>query len=198
MKFPTVAVTNGWYPICWAFLKPGDGKTFTNIDVRCSLQLYYYQRHRPKRGIFDEWKAQKRMYVDISNRTFILSLCYRSGCIDLFLFLFVFERKYPAYLSVTVGSYQPETTHSISLTRPMSVLEEEMTGDIYTCASEGDDGIEEPIETANSTAKQNQSQNTRENMNKSVLKVKYETRLPGQVNSSDFIDWHILRYIQRY
>lgn len=57
--------TNGWYPICWAFLKPGDGKHFTNIDIRCSLQLHYYQRIRSKRGIFDEWKAQKRMYVRI-------------------------------------------------------------------------------------------------------------------------------------
>lgn len=93
---------------------------------------------------------------------------------------------------MTVGSYQPETTHSVSLTRPMSVLEEEMTGDIYTCASEGDDGIDEPIQTANSTANQNQSQNTRENVNKSAPRVKYETRLPGQVNSFDSIGCHIL------
>lgn len=53
--------SNGWYPICWAFLRPGDGKSFSNIDVKCSLQLYHYQRQRSKHGIYDEWKVQKRM-----------------------------------------------------------------------------------------------------------------------------------------
>lgn len=53
-------MSNGWNPICWAFLKPGNGKSFSNINVRCELQLHHYQRS--KHGIMDEWKAQKRMY----------------------------------------------------------------------------------------------------------------------------------------
>lgn len=54
-------VSNGWNPICWAFLRPGNGKTFSNIDIRCQVQLHHYQRQRSKQGIIDEWKAQKRM-----------------------------------------------------------------------------------------------------------------------------------------
>lgn len=96
------------------------------------------------------------------------------------IFLF---RNYPAYLNVTVGSYRPETTRSVSLTRPMSVLEEEMTGDIYTCCSDADDRVDVPSQAGISTTEQNQPQSSRESLNKSESKMlKLETRLPGQVN----------------
>lgn len=93
-------------------------------------------------------------------------------------------RKYPAYLTVTVGGYQPETTGSVSLTRPMSVLEEETTGDIYTCASDGDDQIDEESHqlTAHSVA-ENPVENRQQSLNRpeatKILKIK--PRLPGQV-----------------
>lgn len=93
-------------------------------------------------------------------------------------------RKYPAYLTVTVGAYQPDTTGSVSLTRPMSVLEEETTGDIYTCASDGDDQIDEESHqlTAHSTA-ENAVDDRRQSLNRlettKLLKIK--PRLPGQV-----------------
>lgn len=44
--------------------------------------------------------------------------------------------RYPAILSVTVGSYEPDLNHSVSLSRPMSVLDEEITGDICSEASD--------------------------------------------------------------
>lgn len=52
---------NGWYKICWAFFKPGDGKNISYIDQKCKLQLHEYQRNRNKFNIWDEWRAQKRM-----------------------------------------------------------------------------------------------------------------------------------------
>lgn len=85
-------------------------------------------------------------------------------------------RKYPAYLSVTVESYRPESTRSVSLTRPMSVLEEEITGDIYTCASDGDEPSEQISQKANA--------NDQHSMHNSVHQtriLKLESRLPGQV-----------------
>lgn len=85
-------------------------------------------------------------------------------------------RKYPAYLSVTVESYRPKSTRSVSLTRPMSVLEEEITGDIYTCASDGDEPSEQISQKANA--------NDQHSMHNSVHQtriLKLESRLPGQV-----------------
>lgn len=92
-------------------------------------------------------------------------------------------RKYPAYLTVTVGSYQPESTGSVSLTRPMSVLEEETTGDIYTCASDGDDHIdEESHQLTSRTAPENPAQNQQNGINRVETKMlKIKSRLPGQV-----------------
>lgn len=86
-------------------------------------------------------------------------------------------------MAVTVGSYQPETTRSVSLSRPMSVLEEEITGDIYTCASDGDDPIEEQSQAATSTAEPQQSLSVRENSSRMESKtLNLASRLPGQVS----------------
>lgn len=94
-------------------------------------------------------------------------------------------RKYPAHLTVTVGPYQPETTGSVSLTRPMSVLEEETTGDIYTCASDGDDPIDEQSHQVTSrSATENPLQNHRNNLNRVEAKtLRIKPRLPGQVRN---------------
>lgn len=95
-------------------------------------------------------------------------------------------RKYPAYLSVTVGSYQPETTRSVSLTRPMSVLEEETTGDIYTCGSDGDDLIDEQSQAIPMSSNERApTQGHRGSIfNRSETKtLNLESRLPGQVSS---------------
>lgn len=87
-------------------------------------------------------------------------------------------------MTVTVGAYQPDTTGSVSLTRPMSVLEEETTGDIYTCASDGYDQIDEESHqlTAHSTA-ENTVENRRHSLNRfdATKSLKIKPRLPGQV-----------------
>lgn len=96
----------------------------------------------------------------------------------------VTSRNYPAYLTVTVSAYQPETTTgSISITRPMSVLEEETTGDIYTCASDGDEPIDEQSHQVASGSIENRSQpNPNSNLNRIETKIlKIKPRLPGQV-----------------
>lgn len=86
-------------------------------------------------------------------------------------------------MTVTVGAYQPETTRSVSLSRPMSVLEEEITGDIYTCASDDDEAMAEQSQAANSTSEQQQSQSFRENSSRIESKTfDLESRLPGQVS----------------
>lgn len=85
-------------------------------------------------------------------------------------------RKYPAYLSVTVASYQPEPTRSVSMTRPMSVLEEEMTGDIYTCASDGDEASEQICQAVNVSNHHQQNEHIHQTR---ILNL--ESRLPGQV-----------------
>lgn len=91
---------------------------------------------------------------------------------------FIFLSKYPASLSVTVSSYQPESTQSVSLTRPMSVLEEEITGDIYTCDSDG----EEFSEQLSKPNDKNFDQNLPEKLNRNEIKMlNLESRLPGQV-----------------
>lgn len=102
---------------------------------------------------------------------------------------FDFLRKYPAFLTVTVGSYQPETTCSVSLTRPMSVLEEETTGDIYTCASDGDEPMDDQChQVVSSLATENPLQNHRNSLNRIETKVlKIKPRLPGQVIEMFFI-----------
>lgn len=100
-------------------------------------------------------------------------------------------RKYPAYLSVTLGSYQPETTTgSVSLTRPMSVLEEETTGDIYTCASDADEPIDDQShQVASGLSIENRSQQNHPNaLNRIETKVlKIKPRLPGQVSAHKHI-----------
>lgn len=156
---------NGWYPICWAFLKPGNDKAFSNIDKRCELQLYQFQRQRNKNAIIDEWKAQKRMYEIHS---------IRFNLFRIILHLFEYSREYPAYLSVSVESYQAELTRSISLIRPMSVLEEEVTGDICSYGSDSEDVCEQSRTHAGQ-----QFENLAETTNAKLLKL--ETRLPGQV-----------------
>lgn len=97
--------------------------------------------------------------------------------------IFLIFSKYPAYLTVTVGSYQPETTCSVSLTRPMSVLEEETTGDIYTCASDGDDPInEQSHQVVSNSATEKPAQNHRNSPNRNEAKIlAIKSRLPGQV-----------------
>lgn len=89
-------------------------------------------------------------------------------------------------MTVTVGSYQPGTTRSVSLSRPMSVLEEEITGDIYTCASDDDEPLDGQSQAAKSTVEpQHQPQSLRESSNRPESKtLNLETRLPGQVSHS--------------
>lgn len=115
--------------------------------------------------------------IHIKNLFNFSILIYENSC-DFFFLSF---RKYPAHLAVTVGSYQPETTGSVSLTRPMSVLEEETTGDIYTCASDGDDPIDEQSHQVTShSATENPLRNSmNERVEPKTLKIK--PRLPGQV-----------------
>lgn len=66
--FLWLIVKDGWQFICWAFLKPGDGKSFSNINQRCCLQLYEYQENKWFRrqthntySVFDQWKLPKKI-----------------------------------------------------------------------------------------------------------------------------------------
>lgn len=115
----------------------------------------------------------------ISSRQFLVAI------IKFDVFCCLIFRKYPAYLSVTVGPYQPETTTgSISLTRPMSVLEEETTGDIYTYASDADEPIDDQThQVASGASGEKQLQPNRSNsVNRIEAKIlKIKPRLPGQV-----------------
>lgn len=72
-----------------------------------------------------------------------------------------------------MGTYKTELTRSISLNRPMSVLEEEVTGDICSYSSECEDLIEKESQMEVLNAHKS------ENANAKILKL--ETRLPGQV-----------------
>lgn len=56
-----VADSNGWYSIGWAFLRPSDCQSYSNLNQKCSLQLYYYQRQRTKGNILVEWKTAKKL-----------------------------------------------------------------------------------------------------------------------------------------
>lgn len=89
--------------------------------------------------------------------------------------------KYPAYLAVKIGSYKPELTRSISLRRPMSVLEEEITGDIYINASDIEDANENNEENYDGNRGDSQldliSTDRKERKMQNV-----EIRLPGQVS----------------
>lgn len=85
-------------------------------------------------------------------------------------------RKYPGNLSVTVGSYKPELTRSVSLIRPMSVLEEEITGDIYTQGSDN-----EELETIHGYHDEEVDVKTQTVGKKLFVASHLETRLPGQV-----------------
>ncbi|XP_031640642.1 jouberin-like [Contarinia nasturtii] len=142
-----ILVSDGWYPICWAFLRPGNDKTFSNLNVRCDLQLYYYQR--AKNNILNEWKSQKKI-------------------------------KYPANLSVTVASYQHKSSQSVSLTRPMSVLEEERTEDIYTFATDDEKLSEQsyPEEKSKTNQRAEKLTHNPDRLESKMLNLK--TRLPGQ------------------
>lgn len=53
---------DGWYRICWAFLKPGDGEHYSNVDKRNCLQLYRYRRGKGMSllPIFEQWKSPKQ------------------------------------------------------------------------------------------------------------------------------------------
>lgn len=63
----------------------------------------------------------------------------------------------------------------------MSVLEEEITGDIYTCDSDGDELSEQLSKPGDKTFDQ-RSQNLTEKSNRNEIKMlNLETRLPGQV-----------------
>lgn len=82
-----------------------------------------------------------------------------------------------------MASYQPESTQSVSLTRPMSVLEEEITGDIYTCDSDGDELSEQLSKTDDKTFDK-RSQILSEKSNRNEIKMlNLESRLPGQVRA---------------
>lgn len=63
----------------------------------------------------------------------------------------------------------------------MSVLEEEMTGDIYACDSDGEEFSEQLSKPDDANIEQ-QSQNLSEKLNRNEIKMfNLETRLPGQV-----------------
>lgn len=87
-----------------------------------------------------------------------------------------YYRKYPGNLSVTVGSYKPELTRSVSLTRPMSVLEEEVTGDIYTQGSDN-----EELETIHGNNDEDIDVKPQTTGKKVFAASHLESRLPGQV-----------------
>lgn len=55
-------VSNGWYHICWAFLKPEDRMHYSNIDRKNCLQFYEYHslRNKSNLAIFEQWKLLKR------------------------------------------------------------------------------------------------------------------------------------------
>lgn len=77
---------------------------------------------------------------------------------------------------MTVGSYKPELARSVSLRRPMSVLEEEITGDIYTQGS-NDEDQNEKVDA--------KTQISGESNSKKVLVASHlESRLPGQVSKT--------------
>lgn len=95
-------------------------------------------------------------------------------------------RRYPASLSVTVGPYKPELQQSISISRPMSVLEEEITGDIYTRSSDDDDNERTELihDTSAELNEVKQSKSMGSNSNRNDFKaMNLESRLPGQVNT---------------
>lgn len=63
-SIPSASVDSGWHHISWAFLRPGDGKFFTNLDQRSKLQLYAYQngngwRPNQRPGIFEQWSKKR-------------------------------------------------------------------------------------------------------------------------------------------
>lgn len=62
--FLSIASADGWHHICWAFLRPGNGQKFSNVDRRCKLQLYTYQkvgkwRSPQKLSVFEQWKLKR-------------------------------------------------------------------------------------------------------------------------------------------
>lgn len=67
----------------------------------------------------------------------------------------------------------------------MSVLEEETTGDIYTCASDGDEPMDEQSHqvAATGSATENPAQNHRNSVARveANTTLKFKPRLPGQV-----------------
>lgn len=63
----------------------------------------------------------------------------------------------------------------------MSVLEEEITGDIYTCDSDGEELSEQLSKPDDATLDQ-RTQNVSEKLNRNeTIMLNLETRLPGQV-----------------
>lgn len=87
---------------------------------------------------------------------------------------------------MTVGSYQPDTTRSVSLTRPMSVLEEEVTGDIGTYASESED-LTEADKLSSHSVVEHKSRGLVDSTNKARSKIaNSRSRLPGQVGAQYF------------
>lgn len=59
-----IAGINGWYPICWAFLKPGDNEHYSNVNKQNCLQLFAYKKGNGT--IYDQWKMPKIRYRTIS------------------------------------------------------------------------------------------------------------------------------------
>lgn len=73
-------------------------------------------------------------------------------------------RKYPGHLSVTVGSYKPEATQSVSLIRPM--------------VQESDD---EEFRTIHRNQDEELDAKTQSTGKKELVTAHLESRLPGQV-----------------
>lgn len=83
--------------------------------------------------------------------------------------------RYPATLSITVKGYEPDLKRSMSFSRPMSVLEEELTGDICTNASA------EPTVTATDSQPLRRKLNHKQDELEIDAPLKMIPRLPGQV-----------------
>lgn len=127
-----IAGHNGWYPICWAFLKPGDKEHYSNVNKQNCLQLFNYKKGNYR--IYDQWKGSKIRY-----RQNIYVNNFR-----LISHSFFFHFRYPATLTVTLKGYVPDLNRSRSFSRPLSVLEEEITENIY--CEETENIVDTPID----------------------------------------------------
>lgn len=90
----------------------------------------------------------------------------------------IFCFRYPATLTVTLLCYEPDLAHSVSLSRPMSVLDEEITGDI--CSDISDTKSEE-IDIRSTIPKTATTAGFSNKGNNKRYASKLLSRLPGQV-----------------